>query len=354
MKTLKQLLELKKPEKPQPSFPIEPDSVNALVPRTKDERRFYDKHVIQKIADRNGNDDEMFNAAKIKAYDRSASNHGYNTGEDEKVYESVQQNEAINPDNPRDYNKPTWMRLGQRRYAHVAKKAKEPLTLKDVEDRDTESPTTSAGLAKKAKKLGIDEHNNSKTLMQILGEKTLTSAEMKKREEIAKAIERDNPEMKKSKKMAIATATAKRVAEETELNEAAMADIYHNYHNQAKNILGKISKGLDQHSKHVTDKSNYNGGQIHAGHMDVMKSFYRQVQDMHDQLMQQIDYAKPPEKIREQYLNMFSTECQEEVTYVYTNMNEEGRAFFMQLLDEGKIDDVVEALKIMEEENSNG
>ena len=44
-------------------------------------------------------------------------------------------------------------------------------------------------------------------------EKKLTPAEMKKREEIAKAMERDNPGMDMGKKMAIATATAKKVAE---------------------------------------------------------------------------------------------------------------------------------------------
>ena len=44
-------------------------------------------------------------------------------------------------------------------------------------------------------------------------EKTLTPAEKKKKEEIAKAIERDNPDMPMVKKMAIATATAKRVTE---------------------------------------------------------------------------------------------------------------------------------------------
>lgn len=44
-------------------------------------------------------------------------------------------------------------------------------------------------------------------------EKTLTPAELKKREKIAKAIEKDNPDMPMDKKMAIATATAKRVAE---------------------------------------------------------------------------------------------------------------------------------------------
>lgn len=46
-----------------------------------------------------------------------------------------------------------------------------------------------------------------------LVEKKLTPAEIKKREEIAKAIERDDPDMPMDKKMAIATATAKRVAE---------------------------------------------------------------------------------------------------------------------------------------------
>ena len=49
-----------------------------------------------------------------------------------------------------------------------------------------------------------------------LREKTLTQAEKKKREEVAKAIERENPNMPMAKKMAIATATAKKVAEAAE------------------------------------------------------------------------------------------------------------------------------------------
>ena len=47
-----------------------------------------------------------------------------------------------------------------------------------------------------------------------LREKHLTPAEMKKREEVAKAIKRENPNMPMAQKMAIATATAKKVAEE--------------------------------------------------------------------------------------------------------------------------------------------
>jgi hypothetical protein len=53
--------------------------------------------------------------------------------------------------------------------------------------------------------------------LDFLDEKKLTPAELKKREEIAKSIERDNPDMPMDKKMAIATATAKKVAEETEV-----------------------------------------------------------------------------------------------------------------------------------------
>jgi hypothetical protein len=50
--------------------------------------------------------------------------------------------------------------------------------------------------------------------VEQVDEKMLTSAEMKKREEVAKAMERENPGMPMGKKMAIATATAKKVAEE--------------------------------------------------------------------------------------------------------------------------------------------
>lgn len=52
-----------------------------------------------------------------------------------------------------------------------------------------------------------------KKFTEHLAEKKLTKAELKKREEVAKAIERDEPNMPMDKKMAIATATAKRVTE---------------------------------------------------------------------------------------------------------------------------------------------
>lgn len=133
MKTLKQLLE-KKADLPQLSAPVEPSSVTSYVPKTKDEKRFMDKHVVKKTEDANKNGDDHFRATNIKPHDRSKG-HGYNTGEDQKVYES-------------------------------------------------------------------------KTLSSILGERHMTPAEMKKREDIAQGIEKSNPDMPMSKKMAIATSKA--------------------------------------------------------------------------------------------------------------------------------------------------
>jgi hypothetical protein len=50
--------------------------------------------------------------------------------------------------------------------------------------------------------------------VEKIEEKTLTPAELKKREKVAKSIERDNPSMPMDKKMAIATSVAKKTAEE--------------------------------------------------------------------------------------------------------------------------------------------
>jgi hypothetical protein len=106
----------------------------------------------------------------------------------------------------------------------------------------------------------------------MLGEKKLTDAEMKKREEIAKAMERENPGMDMGKKMAIATATAKKVAEEVELDEA-MKPFTDADHATAAKHGDKIEKNIE-HIKKVPTKHlqylhhhnmGYSGG---GGHED--------------------------------------------------------------------------------------
>jgi hypothetical protein len=87
------------------------------------------------------------------------------------------------------------------------------------------------------------------SLSSIL-EKTLTSNEKSKREEIAMAIKRENPSMPMGKKMAIATAQAKKVAEETDLDEASLK------YTQLKdtssdNIKRVLKQNREQNPEHV-------------------------------------------------------------------------------------------------------
>jgi hypothetical protein len=58
--------------------------------KNPDEQKFVDKHVVAKHSDRNGNGDEVFKGSKVKPIDRRKDRHGYNPGEDEKVYEELQ------------------------------------------------------------------------------------------------------------------------------------------------------------------------------------------------------------------------------------------------------------------------
>ena len=70
-KTLKQMLEV-------------------YAPKSKDEKKFMDKHITakSKLDDRGTQDDNLFKATNIKAVSRETE-HGYNPGNDEKVYEEM-------------------------------------------------------------------------------------------------------------------------------------------------------------------------------------------------------------------------------------------------------------------------
>ena len=67
------------------------DILEVYQAKSKDERRFVDKHIVVKQKDRNGNKDDVFQATNIKPLDRKKERHGYEPGEDEKVYEETEQ-----------------------------------------------------------------------------------------------------------------------------------------------------------------------------------------------------------------------------------------------------------------------
>lgn len=185
--------------------------------------------------------------------------------------------------------------------------------------------------------------------VESVDEKKLTPAEMKKREEVAKAIERENPGMAMGKKMAIATSTAKKVAEETELQEGEVAHAqYKQYHGEAKKMLDKIAKGLDTHAKNITSKDNYNGGEAHWGHVGDMKHFHRQIQDLHDQVLQTGEYSAPPKvmKLKEEVEQDITEEQYSEIIEaIMEDMTDVEREEFLQLMEtEEGCQEIVEML----------
>ena len=87
----------------------------------------------------------------------------------------------------------------------------------------------------------IVETSNNKSrqwldAVEKIEEKKLTPNEKKKREEVAKAIHRDDPTMPMDKKMAIATSVAKKAVEETQYNENVRDTV------QATKLLVKFYK----------------------------------------------------------------------------------------------------------------
>lgn len=132
-----------------------------------------------------------------------------------------------------------------------------------------------------------EKHGYNAKKSEDVNEKTLTDAEMKKRKEIADAIKREHPEYSDAKKMAIATAQAKKVAEEQEhLEEGADAvKRYHEYHSQASTMLKGIQKALDTHAQAY-------GKAAHWGHVGDIRSIHDHLRNIHDSLAETGEYAK--------------------------------------------------------------
>jgi len=202
--------------------------LNGFTPKSKDEKKFMDKHIAtkNKLDDRGTQDDKLFNATHIKTVSRETE-HGYNPGNDEKVYEEMSK---VHPMalHVKDAGK------GKYKVHAVGKHLADGIKVGEhLSDSELDDATEMGAKIKMIKEGTIDE-------------KTLTPAEMKKREEVAKAIERENPNMPMSKKMAIATATAKKVAEEVEeLTEdeeltQLLNTIYENLSDENKEIFEQI------------------------------------------------------------------------------------------------------------------
>ena len=105
-------------------------------PKEKGGIDFVKKHTIMKVADRNGNGDEVFSASNISSH-RDSVNHGHKPGEDAKVYEEVEhlEEKAVSINQQKIMAMALMYKRGEMKNASPAvKKLADSMTEKQLED----------------------------------------------------------------------------------------------------------------------------------------------------------------------------------------------------------------------------
>ena len=241
-----------------------------------------------------------------------------------------------------------------------------------------------------------------------LNEKKLTPAEMKKREEVAKAIKRENPNMPMAKKMAIATATAKKVAEDVEeidelsyktlrsytdkakaenlpgkggnrgvalltpgtrdrgvhkavdrmrkmkvaeetesINESEDSHkAFQDHHNMAAKYIKGITKALSNHYDNVTSNKTYNKGEAQWHHVSTIKNINRALEDLHQNIAQEVDYSRPPKPLKEE-AEYSEDDLTDLLNTIYEHLSDENKQIFDDIVDHDP-DQLVEFLEALE------
>lgn len=304
--------------------------LEVYAPKSKDEKRFKDKHIVvkSKLDDKGTQDDKLFNASNIKAVDRETE-HGYNPGNDEKVYEAVHPMAL--------HVKPVSLNGKTKYKVHaVGKELADGIKVGEhLSDTELDDATDMGAKIKHLKEDTLDE-------------KTLTPAEMKKREEVAKAIKRENPNMPMAKKMAIATATAKKVAEDVE--ELEESDNSHksfqDQHNMAAKHIKGITKALSDHYDNVTSNKNYNKGEAQWHHVSTIKNINRALEDLHQSVAQEVDYSRPPKPLKEE-AEYSEDNLTDLLNTIYEHLSDENKQIFDDIIDHDP-DQLVEFLEALE------
>lgn len=309
------------------------DFLEVYKPKSPDEQKFVDKHVVIKHKDRNGNGDDVFKATNIKTNKRKEERHGYDVGEDEKVYEELKGNqhkidankngkvdahdfkllrkkkvaeEAEDVEEARIYTddyevtseksqfgghrpkvvhkeKGHTMFLGQHAYKKPATAVKhgEAYLSAYATRGDNAAQNASFDFARANKKhLYVKEDidavlDEALDLLMSIDEKTLTPAEMKKREEVVKAIKRDDPNMDKSMAYAIATKTAKRVAEGTMPTADEPTDADKKTAQKVRDLLAREKKPVKEEAEDLDESAKIAAHLIKRYGDNVRKSHVR-------------------------------------------------------------------------------
>lgn len=320
--------------------------MEVYAPKSKDEKRFKDKHVVAKYKlDDPSKEDKVFNGGNVKAIDREGTRHGYNPGDDEKVYEAHDYTDGSGAKeiiHPRAIIVKPVKVSGKTKYKvhKVGKEFSDGIKIGEhLSDTDLDD----------AAEMGAKiYHRKADVKEETLDEKKLTPAEMKKREQVAKALKRENPNMPMAKKMAIATVTAKRVAEE-DLHESENShEAFQDHHNKAARTIKNITKSLSDHYNTVTSKNQYNKGEAQWHHVSAIKNINRQLEDLQQMVAQETDYSRPPKPLKEGI--QLDDEGLELLNIVYDSLTDENKAVLEDIV-ENNPDQLVEFLDQLEVDN---
>lgn len=242
------------------------DFFEVYKPKSPDEQKFVDKHVTIKHKDRNGNGDDVFKATNIKTIKRKEERHGYDSGEDEKVYEEVDELDELSQKMVRAYRDKARDDKDDAEDDREFYKAHDDST--DAEDKKIRKRAAGIKMADKKihgganvrvkEEVEIDALlDQALDMLNSIDEKTLTPAEMKKREEVVKAIKRGDPKMDKSMAYAIATKTAKRVAEGTMPTADEPSDADKKTAQKVRDLLAKEKKPVKEAAERQVSRDEF-------------------------------------------------------------------------------------------------
>ena len=343
-------------------------------PKSKDEKRFKDKHIIakQKLDDAGTQDDKMFNATNIKTISREKTRHGYDVNKDERVYE---ESTKLHPMALHVSHVDSGMHKGKYKVHAVGKSLADSIDVGEhlsdtelddasemgakIKHKDAYSSVKEESIAEGVEDRHADAYDDFNRHIKKVANKD-TRDSLKKNfsramRGFSRHYERDDgaegmydhvERMEGLAKEAERHASIKEEVEGLDESDTSHQRFQKNHEEAAKHIKG-ITKALSDHYDAVTSKKNYNQGEAGWHHVDQIKTINNSLSDLHDRILQMADYSKPV-KLKEGYDQ--DPELNELLNTVYENLSDDNKEIFNDIL-ENSPDQMIEFLEQLEVQN---
>jgi len=251
----------------------------AYRPKGGDEQQFMDKHVIQKTDDANGNGDEVFNGTGVKKIDRKKELHGYEPGEDAAVHEEINE---ISKSTLGSYVKKASVDMSNRSaevekdlataksdYSMMRRHGFKKKIAQNMMKKDVDTALSKVGKVSKRMR-GIDKATDRLTKEEVneleIDERTLSTGEMKKREDIVKGMKKGLKDFKSrygkdAKSVMYATATKLAKEETEEEYDVQILELFAGLDDENRQfMLEMLDKGLEKEILEYIKESESDNG----------------------------------------------------------------------------------------------